>query len=214
MMPEQSNVTQATFLQFLDRKRTVDQRVLEALADRKALDQAVKSAGIPVKVWKRAIVAAGQSGEIREEEDRWYARMMEWQLKPVGFQATMDPELDPNRAALNVHTLKSIDLEGFEAGKGGRRRDSNTYSPGTEAHQRWDTAWLRGQAEIADTLKPTAEAKRGRGRPRATGGKAPNGKAGPHLVETAPKAKRTRKARNGAIPPVDVVDNAGAPDGE
>jgi hypothetical protein len=179
-----SNVTQATYLEFLDRYADADNEVRAAVDARKNLRASIKAAGIPLAAFDRTRKDSEKSGEIREHEETWYRRMMAWRHKPVGFQASMDLETDePGVAALNIHELKRIDNEGFEAGKGGRRRDSNSYTPGTEAYTRWDTAWLRGQAEIAASTAKTpgaAEAARAaganggrpRGRPRGSGKKS------------------------------------------
>jgi ribosome modulation factor len=67
-----------------------------------------------------------------------------------------------NVIAVNVHELKRIDHEGEAAGKAGHHRDANPYTPGTEYAQRWDSAWLRGQAELAETLGPETPKRRGR----------------------------------------------------
>lgn len=168
-------VSQAQFLEFLDRYAAQDRYVEEAVADRKELRAEIKAAGIPLAAFDRARRDADASGEVREEIELWYRRLMAWLQKPVGFQASMDFAADGSgTAALSVHDLKTIDNAGYEAGKGGRRRDSCSYTPGTEAAQRWDQAWLRGQSELADALSD-APPKRGRGRP-------PGSKNRPRLV--------------------------------
>jgi hypothetical protein len=163
-----NQVSQAGYLEFIDSYADADKAVADAVADRKDLRAKIKAAGIPLAAFDRSRRDSEKSGEIREAEEIWYRRMMTWRQKPVGFQASMDMAaggaVDPGLAALSTSELKRIDMEGFEAGKGGRRKDSNSYTPGTEAYQRWDTAWLRGQAEIASTLGDPAP-KRGRGRP-------------------------------------------------
>ncbi len=179
-----ANVSQATYLEFKDSYADADKAVADAVSERKDLRAKIKAAGIPLAAFDRSRRDSEKSGETREAEEIWYRRMMAWSQKPVGFQASMDlaasAGTDPGLAALSTSELKRIDMEGYEAGKGGRRKDSNSYTPGTEAYQRWDVAWLRGQAEIASTLgdkapkrgKAAAPApngeKRGRGRPRGS----------------------------------------------
>ncbi len=168
------NVTQAAFLGFLDQCADSDREVAEAVAARKDLRSKIKAAGIPLKAFDRARKDGAVSGEVREREEAWYRRLMAWQNKPFGFQASMDfSSDDPDQQAVNVHQLKTVDNEGFDAGKNGKKRETNPYTPGSEMAQRWDSAWLRGQAEIASTLKPGSApaaaangGRRGRGRPR------------------------------------------------
>jgi hypothetical protein len=148
-----AGISQADYLRLLEQYDDADQAVADAVAERKDLRAKIKSLGVPLRAWDRARRDAEVSGEKRETEERAYRQMMAWRLKPVGFQASMDLQTeDPGLAALNTHELHFIDGQGFDAGKRGRRRDSNSYTPGTEAYQRWDTAWVRGQAEIASTM--------------------------------------------------------------
>ena len=163
-MPD-PQVSQAQHFEFKDAYNEADEACRQAVAARKDLRAKIKAAGIPLAAWDRWRRDAQKSGEVRELEDAWYRRMMIWDLKPVGFQAAADfTTSDPNMAALNTSELKRIDGEGLAAGKAGHRRDANSYTPGTEAYQRWDVAWVRGQAEIASTLGDPAP-RRGRGRP-------------------------------------------------
>lgn len=176
-----ANVTQASYLEFLDRYEDADNVCAAATASRKDLRAAIKAAGIPLASFDRTRRDSKKSGDVREHEEGWYRRMMGWRNKPVGFQASMDlpDDGDAGLKALNVHELKTIDNEGFNSGKASHRRDSNSYTPGTEAYTRWDNAWLRGQAEIAEGLAKTpaaaAAAKAAganggrRGRPRGSG---------------------------------------------
>jgi hypothetical protein len=188
-------ITQAKYLEFLERYATADKAVSEAVADRKDLRAAIKAAGIPLKAFDRAQRDAGVSGEVRENEELWYRRMMAWRAKPVGFQPVFDfSAKDAGTAALNVAELKRIDNEGIEAGRKGHLRTSNSYTPGTEAYQRWDTAWLRGQGDIASTMAPAA--KRGPGRPRGSGTKtettALTVREGGAAPDPGPTAEETR----------------------
>lgn len=179
-------LSQAEFLEYLDQYNDADNVVKQAVAARNRLRKDIAAKGVPLAALDRVRKDVQKSGAIREQEDAAYRRMMAWQLKPVGFQASMDiandPTVDPGHRALAVHELKQIDNEGFDAGKAGHRADRNQYTPGTEAHARWHTAWLRGQAEKVGELGGDAPApaenggrRRGRrGRPR----KAPAEDAG------------------------------------
>jgi hypothetical protein len=167
-----SNVTRATFLDFIGRYDDADRAVDEAVGERKALRKTIKGAGINLAAFDRARADAEKSGEKRDEENRQYLRFLGFLGKPPGFQASFDLDTgdDEDLAALNTHELKAVDNQGLDAGKGGRRRDSNPWTPGSEAYQRWDAAWIRGQGEIASTLKDGdangATAPKRRGRPR------------------------------------------------
>jgi len=165
-------VRQHDYLEFLDLYADADNAVKQAVAARKQLRDRIAAIGIPLPAFDRTRHDSEKSGEVRETEDRWYRRMMAWRLKPVGFQASMDMQTDdPNAAALNVHELKRIDNEGIEAGQTGRPRTSNSYTPGTEAYQRWDNAWMRGDSEreSSGSSAGSDSPRRSRGRPRKDG---------------------------------------------
>jgi hypothetical protein len=173
---EDEGLTQAKYLEFLDRWNDVEEELADAQETvrsirkrRKDLRATMTASGVNLDAFDRALKDAERSGGEREAEDAAYRRFMAWRNKPVGFQASIDLKSDDaGLAALNVHQLKAIDNEGMEAGRSGHERNSNSYTPGTEAYQRWDAAWLRGQAEIASSMAPEP-AKRGRGRPPGTG---------------------------------------------
>lgn len=157
--------TPAQFLEFLGKYADADRAVADAVGARKDL-----RADIKTSVGKEGLIAfdrarkdADMSGELREKRERAYRQFMVWQNKPIQGNLFDGQGLDEEGiAALNVHQLKGIDADGLDAGKGGRPRDGNPWTPGTEGYQRWDTAWMRGQAEIAETLKDQPQARRGR----------------------------------------------------
>lgn len=175
-------IDQAKFLTWLDEMRELDQQVASVTADRKkklAVIKAELGGDDEFQAFQRARKDADMSGEARERRELAYRRMMFWQSKPVGWQASMDLQSeDEDIVAVNVHELKRIDHLGEAAGKNGQRRDANPYTPGTEYAQRWDSAWLRGQAAIAATLAPDGQQPRRRGRP-------PGSRNKPKTVEQA-----------------------------
>ena len=184
----------AEFFEFKDAYNDADEECRRAVAARKDLRAKIKAAGIPLASWDRWRRDTQKSGAVRENEDVWYRRMMIWDLKPVGFQASADfTSTDPGMAALNTSELHRIDMEGLAAGKAGHRRDSNSYTPGTEAFQRWDTAWMRGDAERTPAGDAAANGgiKRGRGRPRKDASAA------------APAAPKRGRAARGAAATAD-----------
>lgn len=164
-------VTQAAYLRWHNEMDEIDAAVESALADRKEKLAAIK-AGLGGKddfaAFKRARKDREMSGEARERRELSYRKQMAWLSKPVGFQPTMDlPAGAPEAVvAFNAGALKRIDHEGETAGAAGRKREENPYTPGTEQAQRWDVAWLRGQARIADSMAPGGGPElRRRGRP-------------------------------------------------
>lgn len=164
-------VTQAVALGFHTELDALDSEAKGLREARKKVMLRVKQAGINLAGFKRARSDRERSGVEREALDGEYRRQLAWLSKPVGFQPSMDlnEAVDDGMRALNVHELHRIDTEGFEAGKAGHKRETNSYTPGTEAYQRFDTAWLRGQSAIASSLAPDGSGngvKRRPGRPR------------------------------------------------
>lgn len=167
------DVTQAVSLGFHSEMDALDNEAKGLREARKKLRLRIKQAGIQLRGFDRARHDAERSSAEREAEDREYRRQMAWMSKPVGFQPSMDLDeaVDEGLRALNVHELHRVDNEGMAAGEAGWKRERNPWSLGTEAYQRWDAAWLRGQAAIASTLNGGSAngdgtPKRGRGRPR------------------------------------------------
>src|SRR6266566_8708780 len=163
------NVTQGTYLGFLQEYRDADDAVAEAIGERKDLRKRIKGAGINLKAFDRARRDSDKSGEIREEEDRWYRRLMNWLGKPVGFQADMfadAPRTDADEAAVAERQVEMAEEAGEIAGRNGVDRAKNPWSPGTSLWEIYDRGWMRGQERLAETLTPSDSPKRGRGRPR------------------------------------------------
>ena len=168
-----STYSQAQLLGFVDGYALIETEVSDAKAEvsscvrrRTSFRKQIKDAGIPLAEFDRALADSAMSGAERERADHHYRRIMAFMGKPIGTQSSLfEPdELDP--AAFDVHQMKAIDNDGFDAGKGGKLRTDNPWSPGTENSQRWDTAWIRGQETIAADMATDAPAPRGRGRPR------------------------------------------------
>lgn len=212
-----NGASQAAYLAFVQRYDDADREVREAVASRKDLRAAIKAAGIPLASFDRARKDADVSGEMREHHDLWYRKLMAWQRKPVGFQGGLDLGAPATDREWDVHELHAVDNQGFDSGKGGRKRDSNPWTPGTEAFQRWDNAWIRGQAEIASTLgdKPAARKRTAANGAAANG--AENGRRGrplgsrnkPKKGEIAPVP--THEAGEGTEP---AGETGGAPAGD
>ena len=191
-IPVLPGVSQALFLEYVERHRVLSQQVSEASQDRKDFLGKVKTEfGKPgYRAFLAALKAAEQPGEDREIQHLSFRRMMEWLNKPLGFQEDMfsAPEKS-NVVPLDVGQIKLVDAEGEAAGRGGKRRESNPWTPSTEQYERWDTAWLRGQSQIAATLKPDddGEPKR-RGRPPGSRNK-PKGLSEQTALDAAEEAR-------------------------
>jgi len=151
-------------LDFHDRYDDADQRVREAVAARKDLRAAVKAAGIRLAGFDRARRDRTRSGAEREADNVEYERQMAWFGKPVGTQAGFNFDA-------NDFDLDGIDSEGERAGFAGKRRESNPWTPRTEAADRWDEGWLRGDAQRQDAepeedeIEEAPPPQRRRGRP-------------------------------------------------
>jgi hypothetical protein len=184
--------SQATVLGFFDEYLAADDAVAEAVGARKDLRARIKGEGISLAAFDKARKDARMSGEEREERDRHYRRIMAFIGKPVGFQGAFSFDQSPEDAAqVDVSRLKAVDADGYEAGRAGHKASLNSWTPGTEEHSRFHTAWLRGQAEkVTAEIQPAdAAPKRSRGRPRKNGAQAaaPNG--------TTPIAEQNAEAR-------------------
>lgn len=180
------NLSRATFLEFKMSLDGIDRELAEVAETRRSLNRRRKdlrktmgAAGVDVEMFDRMAGDLDKPAEQRAAEQASYVRYMAWMQAPVGFQPSMDlASTDPGERAYNVHELHAIDGEGFDAGRSGRRRDSNPYRPGDEPYQRFDNAWVRGQQVAIDTLSgkggAAGEAPKRRGRP-PKGASAENG---------------------------------------
>lgn len=166
------DATKALMYDYLERNEDIVDGRKALNKQKRELVAEIEKAGIPKEAWEHFLKTREQAGVIRERIDAAWRKLQEWDAKPVGLQASMDLTAGHGVPDLNVQELKRVDNEGFKAGKAGSKRDGNPYTPGTEAYARFDTAWMRGQAEIAASMGPGAGAadgeKRGRGRPKGS----------------------------------------------
>lgn len=147
-----NGVDQKTMLGLHLRYDDADREVREAVSRRKSLRGEIRGMGVNLHGFDRARKDREKTGEKRREEQLEYLRQMAWLGQPVPMGGQAEFSFDPK--VFSEHELKVIENDGYEAGKGGRRRDSNKYNPGDVAHQQWDSGWLRGQAEIAAKMGP------------------------------------------------------------
>lgn len=156
------DATQGLMYDFLERHESIVEGRKALNKQKKELVEAVEKAGIPKASWEHFLKTREEAGVVRERVDAVWRQLHRWDNKPIGVQSGMVFS-SASDADLNVHELKRVDLEGHEAGKAGRKRESNPYTPSTEAYQRWDNAWIRGDAE-----KPAEAAPKSPGRPRGS----------------------------------------------
>jgi hypothetical protein len=156
------DATAAIVFDYLDRYEEADERVKVANKARKELRTEIEKTGIPLEAWDSFRRDREKPGHLRQRIDAARAQLMEWDLKPVGYQGQMEFKAE-------VADLKRVDGEGFDAGKTGIKREANPFTPGTEIFVRWDTAWLRGYAENPAATQgdggENGEVRRRRGRP-------------------------------------------------
>jgi hypothetical protein len=166
-----SNVTQETFLAFIEELDNADQMVAEAVGNRKDVYKRAEGAGLNKPALIEARRVAQQSGERRDRHHRDVRQYMLWYGKPIGYQGDLLAPDGPatrsrssNGETVSEHQANQIEAEGRNAGEAGRNRSENPWSPGTFTAERWDAGWLEGQAAIAATMAPPETARR-RGRP-------------------------------------------------
>jgi hypothetical protein len=163
------NVTQATFLQFIDEYHGVDQAVAEAVGMRKDLRKRIRGAGLNLAAFDRARTEAEKSGDKREDEDREFRQYMNWLGKPIGYQADWvgapPPPDGEDTAAIAEHQIHQVETHGRAAGEAGHNRGSNPWSPGTMLYTVWDESWMAGQEVIARKMGLAETPPRRRGRP-------------------------------------------------
>lgn len=156
-------MTSAKWFRYLEEYTEADTKVKAANSARKELRDRIKvDLGDPdlIEAFDRARKGRDLSGEYRAKQDAAYARLMEFERKPPGYQAGLalaGPDGKP--LPMTAADAARIDLQGLEAGKSKWNRGDNPYTPGTEEHARWDGAWLRGQAMIASSLTDDPEKK-------------------------------------------------------
>lgn len=56
-------------------------------------------------------------------------------------------------------TVEVAGEKGFEAGNGGKNKDTNPYEYGTKHYQAWNTNWTAAQSKLAEGIKKAPEAR-------------------------------------------------------
>lgn len=149
------DLTPADMRKFLTAEASLKERRAELTADTRAHKRNLEAHGVPMPGWNAFVKVREEAGSVRERNLAALTMLLGWDMKPFGLQASMDLTASQGSPELNVHELKRVDTEGFDAGKAGKKRSVNPYTPSTEAAQRFDTSWLRGQTEIASEMAPS-----------------------------------------------------------
>ncbi len=183
-------VTQEQYEHFKSRYIAITEEIADAVGRRKDLRATIRGAGGKgyLRAFDRALKDADKSGADRVEEDLHYRQMMEWEKKPIGYQAgfNLDDAPPPARLQLSVAELHEVDNEGYAAGKAGKAAAKNPWNPGTEPFDRWQNAWTRGQGD-----KVTAEI----GKAPANGGTAPRRGRPPGQARAAASTRNPDRPR-------------------
>lgn len=59
----------------------------------------------------------------------------------------------------HTDTVEQAGEKGFEAGNGGKNKDTNPYEYGTKHYQAWNTNWTAAQSKLAEGIKQTPESR-------------------------------------------------------
>lgn len=127
-----------------------------------------EAGGHNVPMMKAALKLCNQDRDRRDSDFGDLNRMMRWLEKPLGYQADMaaedEPEPTPEEVeAVEKHRANQARSEGIYAGRCGASIASTPYPPGSEQHSEWCNGWQEGQRQaVAEMGGPVR-----RGRPRA-----------------------------------------------
>ncbi len=187
--------TQAQYEKWCRDMDSADREVREATGARRDVRARIKgSAGKNgLKAFDLARRERDLPGADRVEIDSYKRQMMQWEGKPLGYQAGFDltDAPPPARFQLPEKEMKRVDDHGYTTGKAGHPASRNPWNPGTEPFDAWLAAWTRGQGD-----KVTTEVKRGPGRPKGSG----QAKTAAPAPAAAPKRRGRKSKTNGADP--------------
>jgi uncharacterized protein (UPF0335 family) len=168
----QTNITQSTFLAFIEELDNADQMVAEAVGNRKDVYKRAEGAGLKKKALIQARKVAEQSGDLRDEHDRDFRLYMLWLGKPIGYQSDW---IDLSAGPLHP-TARILPRSASTSSTRSSSPDALRARPGAIAtpirgrrapllYQTFDDAWLAGQEVLARKILPP------RRRPRNAGGR-------------------------------------------
>lgn len=164
-----SNTTKESLFEFVERETKIDEAIGEAQYNVRALKKEKKNlralitaAGFDLGTFDRTRALMALPYEQREAEFRELQRNMAWLGMPLGTQAEMFRQEET--AVPPEIQISRVKDAGRTAGKLGRERGTNPWPAGQLLHQEWDSSWLIGREEAAQSATPAAP-KRGPGRP-------------------------------------------------
>lgn len=168
--PPGSNLTPDTFvegfLELMRLKRAVDEATGKYRAARKRLE----GQGADLKAL--ALVEGWRKLDADEVEQRLRKSLQyaAWLSMPIGSQPSLFADLPHDKPGEKMRAEQArwaAEEAGYMSGKaGGDRNEDNPYPPGTENHVAWDEGWVRGQAAIAEGMRPSRKPKQARGERR------------------------------------------------
>jgi hypothetical protein len=152
-----ANLTQATFLEFVQKYKDINSQIDEWTRARKALRKIMKGVGIDLKEFDNVMKDLAQASDILQERAATRARYLEWLGKPLGYQSTFgfDDRSETDDQAVAQHEVTEAYEAGQMGGRNGVDRSRNPWNPGTFLHQRYDEGWLAGQEELAAQILPS-----------------------------------------------------------
>src|SRR5215469_15491895 len=175
-----SNTSKESLYDFVDRHQKIDESIEEAQytvralkKQKKELRAVIAGAGFILDVFDETLQKMQMSFEEREAYDRELRRNMAWMGMPLGTQAEMFKE-EETAVPPDVQVERVRDA-GTTAGRLGRERSANPWSPGREA----------AAQDVVDKPK--------RGRPKKDASADPG-----QTERPAPQLRRGRKAKEAA----------------
>ena len=163
------NVTRESLYEFVERETKIDESIEEAQYTVRALKKTkkdlralIKATGFTLEVFDETRAKMAMAYEEREANDKELRRNMAWMGMPLGTQSEMFSE-EETAVPPEIQVSRVRDA-GRTAGKLGRERSANPWQGGSLLFVEWDSSWLAGAEEAAQS---TVEAppKRGPGRP-------------------------------------------------
>jgi hypothetical protein len=178
LMPDAGgNITKQSLYEFIERETKLDESIGEAQytvralkKDKKNLRALIVAAGFDLSMFDRTRQMMAIPYEQREAEFKELLRNMAWMGMPIGTQTEMFSQEET--AVPPEIQISRVRDAGRTAGKLGRERSANPWPAGQLLYQEWDSSWLAGKEEAAQSATPAAP-KRGPGRPKKTEAAAP-----------------------------------------
>lgn len=141
-----SNLTQDTFLEFVNGIANANAKVAAANEERKKIRKSAKAAGIELGHLDAALKMADWSRNEVRDHFKVQAKYAAWLNLPVGFQPDMFKPVDSEDPKRSADDWKQA---GVTAGLRGADPKPGSEVP-PEHHQVWMEGWHTGQRRLAD----------------------------------------------------------------